>query len=89
MHEIKIVQEQETDSGWRFRVSVDGQVHKVTVGEDFWQAKTKGQETPESLVRRTFEFLLEREPKESILTEFDLKDILNYFPEYDTQIEIE
>jgi hypothetical protein len=43
-------------------------------------------ERPEDLVRRSFEFLLEREPKESILREFDLSVIQRYFPEYDRVI---
>ena len=37
----------------------------------------------ETLVRDSFTFLLEREPKESILREFDLSVIKRYFPEYD------
>ena len=40
-------------------------------------------QTPEELVRRSFEFLLQRESKESILREFDLSVIQRYFPEYD------
>jgi hypothetical protein len=40
-------------------------------------------QTPEELVRRSFEFLLDRESKESILREFDLSVIQRYFPEYD------
>jgi hypothetical protein len=35
------------------------------------------------LVRRSFEFLLQRESKESILPEFELSVIQSYFPEYD------
>jgi hypothetical protein len=37
----------------------------------------------EDLVRRSFEFLLEREPATSILREFDLAVIQRYFPEFD------
>jgi hypothetical protein len=37
----------------------------------------------EDLVRRSFEFLLERESPGSILRRFDLSDIRRYFPEYD------
>jgi hypothetical protein len=37
----------------------------------------------EDLVRDSFAFLLEREPKESILSEFDLSVIGRYFPEFD------
>jgi hypothetical protein len=34
------------------------------------------------LIRRSFEFLLDREPNTSILREFDLSTIEHYFPEY-------
>ena len=34
------------------------------------------------LVKRSFEFLLAREPSTSILREFDLSTIERYFPEY-------
>jgi len=34
------------------------------------------------LVRRSFEFLLAREPYTQILAEFDLSTIERYFPEY-------
>jgi hypothetical protein len=37
----------------------------------------------EKLVRDSFNFLLEREPRESILKEFDLSMIQRYFPDYD------
>jgi hypothetical protein len=36
----------------------------------------------ELLVEKSFEFLLEREPKESILSEFGIMVIAKYFPEY-------
>jgi hypothetical protein len=38
--------------------------------------------TPEELIEASFEFLLEREPKESILRRFELPIIERYFPEY-------
>jgi hypothetical protein len=41
----------------------------------------------EDLVRRSFEFLLEREPPESILRRFDLAVIQRYFPEYGQQFQ--
>ena len=41
---------------------------------------------PTDLVRRSFEFLLEREPKASILRRFDLPLIGRYFPEYERTI---
>jgi hypothetical protein len=41
---------------------------------------------PSDLVRRSFAFLLRREPKESILASFDLPLIGRYFPEFETEI---
>jgi len=41
---------------------------------------------PDDLVRRSFEFLLEREPRTSILREFDLPVIARYFPEYEQHV---
>ena len=40
----------------------------------------------EELVRDSFRFLLDREPKESILREFKLSAIRRYFPEYEDEI---
>ena len=41
-----------------------------------------GEAAPERLLRASFEFLLEREPKESILRRFELPVIERYFPDY-------
>jgi len=41
---------------------------------------------PADLVRRSFEFLLAREPKESILPVFDLSVIERYFPEFEREM---
>ncbi|NIA25493.1 MAG: hypothetical protein GWP04_07965 [Gammaproteobacteria bacterium] len=38
------------------------------------------------LIEESFRFLLEREPKESILSTFDLPVISKYFPEYEEEI---
>jgi hypothetical protein len=40
----------------------------------------------EDLMKRSFEFLLAREPNTSILREFDLATIERYFPEYASEI---
>ena len=40
----------------------------------------------ERLIDASFRFLLDREPKESILSSFDLTVISRYFPEYDETI---
>lgn len=41
---------------------------------------------PERLVEASFDFLLEREPKEAILRRFDLPVIERYFPDYPRSI---
>ena len=42
--------------------------------------------TPEQLVAASFEFLLDREPRQSILHRFDLPVIADYFADYPTEI---
>ncbi len=60
--------------------------HQVTLTNDYYQRLTSGAVAPEDLIRRSFEFLLEHEPKESILSRFDLPVIARYFPEYEREI---
>ncbi|HEX7456678.1 MAG TPA: hypothetical protein VF303_04410 [Candidatus Nanoarchaeia archaeon] len=60
--------------------------HLVTVSQELYQRLTGGIKSAEELVKASFEFLLEREPKESILQSFDLSQIQKYFPEYETII---
>ncbi len=56
-------------------------VHDVTVTPADVERYAPGAE-PERLLKASFEFLLEREPKESILSRFELPVIERYFPEY-------
>ena len=79
------------ENGWTFGVQVaeaNGQTrHSVTLSQVDFQQLTEGkQTTPEELVRKSFEFLLEREPKHQILRQFDLPAIGRYFPDYPTEI---
>ena len=60
--------------------------HRVTLKPDDYQRLTGGKVSPEELLRKSFEFLLEREAKESILGQFDLAVITRYFPEYEREI---
>lgn len=56
--------------------------HEVRVApEVVEQLGWKG--TPEGLIRASFRFLLQREPKESILHAFDIEVIGRYFPEWE------
>lgn len=59
--------------------------HDVTLsGADY--ERLAGGEKPEALVRRCFEFLLAREPKESILPSFDVSEIARHFREFEREI---
>ena len=60
--------------------------HRVTLSETDYQRLSDGKIDPGGLIRRSFEFLLAREPKESILPEFDLSLIGRYFPEYEREL---
>jgi hypothetical protein len=46
----------------------------------------KGLIVPEDFVKKSFEFLLDRESKDSILLQFDIAQITDFFPEYEKQI---
>ena len=60
--------------------------HKVELNRADYQNFTDGEIAPEQLVQCSFEYLLEREPKESILSSFNLSVISHYFPEYAGEI---
>lgn len=60
--------------------------HRVTLTEDAYRRLSRGKVDPQELIKRSFEFLLEREPKESILPKFDLPLIARYFPEYEREL---
>jgi hypothetical protein len=60
--------------------------HQVTLAKADYERLAGGKASPEGLVTESFRFLLEREPKESILRSFDLTLIGHYFPEYERQI---
>ena len=80
----------ERRNGEKFEVTVSEQdsstIHTVTLKDDYYQTLTEGKITEEYLVKKCFEFLLEREDKESILSSFNVKVIKNYFPEFEQQI---
>ena len=60
--------------------------HQVTLDPKDYARLAGGAIEPEELIRKSFQFLLEREPKESILSRFDLAVISRYFPEYEREI---
>ena len=64
----------------------DQTTHRVTVPSEFADRLLERGGSKEELVRLSFEFLLEREPKESILREFGITVIARYFPEYEDEL---
>lgn len=78
--------------GWRCGVEIDDgrgvTSHLVSVSAASLERLDPGARDPVNLVHRSFEFLLEREPKESILRQFDLPIIARYFPEYERTIRV-
>lgn len=73
----------ESPEGWVANVTVVAQTqttHVVRVSRA--EQERYGDGDVKDLVRRSFEFLLEREPNTSILRDFDLSTIERYFPEY-------
>ena len=78
-----------TDGGWRCAVVVGDDPgatrHEVTVDRQTLEdlAPTA---TPETLVGESFAFLLEREPRESIMRDFELPIIGRFFADYPDEI---
>jgi len=60
--------------------------HAVTVSAETAQAWKAAGYAPEQCVGAAFRFLLDREPKESILSRFDVNVISRYFPEFEREL---
>ncbi len=60
--------------------------HDVEVNHNDYLRLCDGEIPVEILIERSFEFLLDRELKESILNNINLKIISRYFPEYEREI---
>jgi len=83
----RIEVEELKDGSFRVRVSDERSEssHRVTVKPEDYARLTGGKIEARELVKRSFEFLLEREPKESILKQFDLQVVGHYFPEFERE----
>jgi hypothetical protein len=80
----------ETINDTTFKVTVKGSTettHRVTVSSSYYEKLTGGDVPPETLVEKSFDFLLARESNTSILSAFDLPVIGQYFPEYESKIQ--
>ncbi len=59
--------------------------HVITISENLLDFLPKNL-SDEEIVSSIFRFLLDREPKEAILSNFDISIIPSYFPEFFTEI---
>jgi hypothetical protein len=75
-------------SRFNVRVAEDDSAteHVVTLSGTDYERIGKGFRSPEAFVRECFAYLLEREPKEDILTSFDISQIRIHFPEFEVDI---
>lgn len=60
--------------------------HRVTFPDAEVVRLTGGRHTAEQCLEAAFRFLLDREPKESILRSFDISVIARYFPEFERML---
>src|SRR5437763_15062976 len=60
--------------------------HHVTMASDACARLTMGRRTPELCIEAAFQFLLDREPQESILPRFDITVISRYFPDFEREL---
>lgn len=90
MEKIEIKNTKKTKDGWEFLVEVrgddDGIEYSVVLDKKYWEKLTDSKTEPEELIKKSFYFLLKRESKKSILRKFNLREINNYFSEYEKAI---
>ena len=90
MADIAVTRTNEGDDAFTFEVGVSeagsSSRHVVTLARSDFDAQGDRFSEPEDFVRRCIEYLLEREPKESILASFDVHDIGTYFPEFNRDV---
>lgn len=79
----------ESVGGSKYRITIEeGETktaHEVLASPQLVERYARG-ETAERLLKASFEFLLQRESKESILRRFELSEIERYFPDYPQKI---
>ena len=82
------------DNSWRYEVKItesDGSgsntTHQITMNKDYYMDMTeRGHIIPEEFIKKSIEFLLYRESKDSIMQQFDVAMIKDYFPEYEIEM---
>lgn len=85
MAEIRVTRTGETAFRVQVKEGATQTTHDVTATTADLE-QYGGGASPERLIAASFEFLLEQEPKESILSAFALPVIERYFPAYPNEI---
>jgi hypothetical protein len=62
--------------------------HITKLTDVYYNRLAKGKISKEELIKRSFEFLLKKEPGDSILPKFDLREIKKYFPDYEDNVQV-
>jgi len=74
-------------SGDTFEVTVEDSAgttrHSVTMSAEAHRRLSQGRADEKHVLEAAFRFLLDREPKESILQRFEVRVIARYFPEFE------
>lgn len=85
MEKVAVVRKHEETFTVTVRASTTT-THTVTLTSEYYQKLTGGKVAPETLIEKSFEFLLEREDNTMILSNFELPLINRYFPDYEKKI---
>lgn len=87
---IRVSETNQSENSWTFLVELghgDGLIeYWVDVDKDYWTWLTNRRVEPSGLVELAFKFLLEKEPKESILRKFNLADIAGHFSTFESEM---
>ena len=85
--QIEIGQETENATQWAYDVQVhdNGRTHRyrVTLSFSDYDLWSKGRVSPSRVVEAAFEFLLDQESPDQIMSKFDCSVIRRYFPGVD------
>jgi len=62
--------------------------HITKLTDVYYNHLAKGRISKEELIKRSFEFLLKEESRDSILPKFGLREIKKYFPDYEDNVQV-
>lgn len=85
MDKITVVRKDEETFAVTVRASTTT-THTVKLSSEYYQRLSGGKVAPETLIEKSFTFLLEREDNTLILSNFELPLISRYFPDYEKKI---